>query len=375
MSLVRIAEDSGSVIRLVPGPVPAAATGACVLLGAGFSVAAALLVHQPVQFLIMLMVSCAFFLVAFMVRSQRRSFEINLADKALYVMGRQQPDMYVIPFSDIACLRVTRKVPVIRVSMREIQRGDQFRHERPGKPRYALDVVRHDSGFETLDTSVTPQEIARLTDLLASRTGLSVDDEAGLELTREAAFPFPADVAEAPHSPPPGSVIRYERGRSSYSWVWTLSPGTVVLLLMGLVGLGMLAIGAIGILEILREGGSHWVGVVAALLGGVLAYQISWRFMYGVFCTRYIHMDHEGLHCGHYCMDTPNEHVSIPFSAIATLRVIAPRQGRCWLEVLTTEGERHTLASLTPGLYPLTVGDLHWMNASLADTVRRMKTH
>lgn len=364
MSLLRINEESASVVYLEPGFVPGAAVVVCLFAGSGFAAAAATMYARPVQMVVMMVASCAFFLTALLVRSQRRRYEVNTEDRCFYVIGRQKPDMYTVAFDDIAALRIARRTREIAPPPSRRHRPDDRRPEERRRTEYYLDLLFRDSGYETLDRSVTADEIVRLAHLLAERTGLPVTDEAELDASRDAAVGAAAsDTRPVPDTPPPGSCIAYAQDRQTVSCVWTASPGAVVLFLMGMVGVGMLGIGALGILELLREDGSHWVGITATVVSGVLAYQISWRFMYGVFCNTYVVMDHDGLHSGYYCLNNDRHHVTIALHDIVGFRVVAPRYRRCRLEALTRSGDVHVLASLNPGLYPLTVGDLHWMSA------------
>lgn len=368
MSLLKIAEENDTVIRLVPSFVPTAAMVVCVVFGVVFSAASIALIRTPVQMVILLITGCAFFLTALLVRSQKRMYEINIAEQSLYVIGRQSADMYAIPFGEIACLRIVRKNPLVNNRARAGYKGVKgTKHS--AKPEYYLDILRRDTGFETLDRSVTVEEITSLATMLANRTGFGITDEVGLEMERAATATYAQEPVPIPQTPPPGSVIRQRRERNAVSFVWTLSPGLIVLILMGVVGVGLLGIGALGILEFFKEDGSHWVAVAASLIAGVLAYQVSWRFLHGVLCNGYVFMNSEGLHVGTYCLDNGREYLIIPLADIATIRVVAPRYRRCKLEVLTRDGDVHLLASLNPGLFPLTVGDLHWMNASLSDAL------
>ena len=371
MSLLRIAEENESVIRLVPSMVPAVAMGCCIVIGCAFGVAAALQTGQHLQMVVLLMVACAFFLTAILVRSQKRAYEVNIADKAVYVMGRQKTDIYVIPFSEIAALRIARVVRMVNVSVHDRKEELVHASKRPGRPEFTLDILRRDSGYETMDKSVTAQEIVTLANLLAKRTGLPVVDDAGLDAAHEATVTYAADAGAAPDSPPPGSVIRYREDRRGAGYVWTLSSGLVVMGLMALVGVGMLGIGAMGILEFLKEDGNHWVAVAATIIAGVLAYQISWRFLHGALCSGYVALDDEELHCGYYCLDNEKESFSIPRQQVMAFRVNAPRYRRCTLEVLTRDGNTLIVAKLNPGLFPLTVGDLHWLNARLSRVLAR----
>lgn len=378
MSLVRISEQSDSVLQLVPSFVPKVAMALCLVAGAGFSLASLVRYRDPVQMVVLLVVGCAFLLTVLLIRSQQRQYEVNGDDAAIYVIGRQTPDMYAIPFGAIAGLRIATRVRIDTVlAEREERRGNYERAEKARKTEYYLDVLRRDSGYETLDRSVSAEEIIRLGTLLAERIGVGIVDEAGLGAERSAAATDAsgsdvrgADVQEVPSSPPPGSILQFRKDKASMSYVWSRSPGLLVLVLMGLVGVGMLGIGALGILELLREGGSHWVGIAATLIAGVLAYQISWRFMYGVFCNGFVAMNASGVHAGYHCLGNEHEGLIIPLEQVVTFRVKAPRYRRCTLEVVTRDGRAHTLASLSPGLFPLTVGDLHWMNASLAEAYR-----
>ncbi|UZP68836.1 hypothetical protein N1030_07645 [Desulfovibrio mangrovi] len=366
MSLLKITEENEKVIRFVPSMVPVVAMVCCLVIGAVFAAAAVMKGRDPLQLVVLLMAACAFLLTAILVRSQKRAYEVNMVDKAVYVMGRQQPDIYVIPFSEIAALRVVRRVRMVEVSMHDRKEELVHSSKRPGRPEFSLDILRRDSGYETMDKSMASQEIVQLVNLLADRTGLAVVDDAGLGVAREAVARYEAEPVDVPESPSPGSVIRLGQGRRVNSFVWTLSPGAIVLGLMGLVGIGMLGVGALGILEFLKEDGNHWVAVAATMVAGVLAYQISWRFLHGALCNGYVTLGNGEMQCGYYCMDNDNEAFSIPLQDIVTFRVVAPRYRRCVLEVLTRDGKSRIVARLNPGLFPLTVGDLHWLNARLS---------
>ena len=352
MNLVRIVEDTSDVLRLEPGNDQRAAIATTIVFGCVIA-ACAMFSGQGYEFRVALgVVAAGFFLAAYLVYNQQRSVEVNGAEACFYVFGRQPTDMYCIPFHHVACLRV-----VSRVHKRRPGRMDR------DSERFYLDIVRRDGGYETLERSSEAKDVAALAMLLSERTGLELLDDAKLGVARHAEVSYPAAVMDVPDNPPPRSVVRKRQDRRGAVCSWSLSPGKVALVLMGGVGFGLLLIGMFGVAEVVRPSGNVWAGTVTAVVAGFFAYQVSWRIMRGALCTGYASMNFDGLHAGTFCMNDEHEKTSVPLVDVVAFRIVAPRYAHARWEMVTKDGEVVVLARILPGLAPLTLGDLHWLNA------------
>lgn len=369
MGLTRVTEKESSVLRICPGDEQTAAICVCLLIACVLGAAAVHGRNDPILFVVLSMLACAFGAVAFFVRNQQRTVEVNLQEQVFYVLGRQRSDMYMIPFHDITALRVGCFAR--ERSIRPMPEGLRLsRLTRTGKDRFFLDILRRDSGYESIDRSVVGADIQELAELLAERTGLPVVDEAGFGMAYGDRSPFPEQITRVPDSPPPASVLSFHENRRLTSCAWPLSPGPYILTVMGVFSIGLLLLGAMGMYELSREGGNLWLGSVVALVAGFFAYQILWRFLRALMCKGFVYMDAEGVHCGVVRLGREEELFCVSVPQIHGFRVLAPRLGPCTLEVLTAAHDRYTVARITPGLSPVTIGDLHWLNAKFNEVLR-----
>lgn len=416
MSFTRLTENSDEKLVFKAGSLQAVAVAICAVVSLAMAAGAVAAFADPLLFFLCAMAACAFGLTAWLVYNQQRTVEINIADGMIYVFGRQKADMYVVPFAEIAALRIADRPARHRAAGTNAW-GENSRGQKVETVRhlYYLDLLRHDSGYEALDRSSKREDVMERVVLIARKTGLPVMDEAGeagetgtasvaaegrasdkkvsVESASGATQSFttahtiasndfgsgetatanPVSSASSSHNtsphrtsipdtPPPGSVVQITHNRRVSACVWPLSQGIATMLAMGIVGVGLLAIGAMGVLYAIRPDGNVWVGMAAATVAGFFAYQVSWRLLRGLLCNGFAYLNHDGLHLGYCCLNQENERKHIPLADVAGFRVLAPRFSTCTLEVMTVSGQRHTIARITAGLSPLTLGDLHWLN-------------
>lgn len=352
MSFTRVVEENAGTVRIGPGYEQFAAIASTIVLAVGM-LAGALLVRENHLFVLGLYgFALALFFTGYLLYKQQRTVEVNVEDACFYIFGRQAADVYCIPFFDIACLRVS-----CRASGRRIARQGAV------ATRYYLDIVRYDGGYETIEHSVTAFDVSQLSTKLAELTGIMLQDAAGLGIARKSLRAHSAALPEVPAAPSPHSIIRTRQGRKHYFCSWSLFPGIAVFGNMLCIGAALLVIGMAGVMELVVLKGNIPVGTVTALVAGFFAYQVVWRIFSGVLCTGYLGMEGDSVRAGTWCMQERQEHLLLPYYKAVGLRVVAPRFSYARLELIAASGDRYVLARILPGISPLTLGDLHWLNA------------
>lgn len=183
MSLMRVQKDSaGNILMGMGQEFRSSLTVLCLML-AGLLAALVLSLQHELGSLMAPMFALGFCMTALSAVAlwrQGRKLEWNLQERALYVIGRQQSDMYYIPFAEVAALRITRRFVAQRTLFsfnRQSGRPDEMENKRKNanmRARYSLELLMRDTGYEGIDHSFNKKEIQDLAVFLADACGFEL---------------------------------------------------------------------------------------------------------------------------------------------------------------------------------------------------------
>lgn len=357
MSLTTIEKKSASVLRLVPSAEQQTAVGALLGCAVCLGFVGVLMNGITLARFAVLYLCIIFVTVGVILRRQQRVIEISLQDECIYFLGRRKQDVYSIPFGMISALCLTKRTSTGEL-VSNIQRSES---EQNGREPFHLDLMLHDSGYETLDRSVLGPDLAATALAIADMTGFGIEDHAGVGFSRAPKTEYPALDGHGNTFPPVTSVLHEFTAKGRSGFEWTLSPGWLYISLMALAASGLLYGGGYGVYKASYGEGSMVAGVILLGVCGFFAYMIIWRLVRAVAGKGFVAWDDETIQFGARIFGKEYQSVLLELRDVKTIRVAVPRAGRGSVEVVQHSGKILQAVGISSPLASLTSGDVHWL--------------